>query len=240
MLKVRQLTVLHPVGQELTDISFTVDNGEAVAVVGSNQGGKSLLGRVIADSGFSHQGEVIVNHLNRSHEKEKTSFHLGYSPAEPELEPYLSGYEQLDFFGALFGLSSAERAKRIVELAKDFDCSSDIYRMIELMGAAERKKISLIGSVIHNPNVVVWDEPTAFLDPAGQRQIAAQLGELKRNKASVVVITNDLALAQQHCDTLIVFESGRIIASGTLAQLKNQSGSKTGSLEEILSQLGNG
>lgn len=238
MLKVRQLSVLHPVGQELTDVSFTVDKGEAVAIVGPNSGGKSLLGQVIADSGFTHRGEVIVNHLNRSHEKEKTGFHLGYSPAEPELEPFLSGYEQLDFFGAVFGLSAAERSQRIIELAKDFDCSGDIYRMIELLGAAERKKISLIGSILHHPSVVVWDEPTAFLDPAGQRIVNEQIEELKRNKAALVIITNDLALAER-CETILLFDQGRITASGTLGQLKNQKGSKSSSLSQILSLSGN-
>lgn len=237
MLKVKHISLIHPSGSELNDVSFNVDKAEVVAIIGSNDGGKSVLGRVICDQTVEHGGEIVINHIHRSHEPHRSTLHVGYSVAEPILEPYLTGFEQLDYIGSVLNLDPAERSKRIIELSQRFDCTAALYQLIERLEANERKKLSLMSSVIHHPAVVVWDEPTAHLDPVEQQAVKETIAELKHNKASVVLITNDLRLAEEEADRIIVIEQGQIMAEGTLSQLKNKSGSKTKSLSDIYLQL---
>ena len=237
MLKVKNLNVLHPSGHELLEITFSVAKGEIVGIAGSNDSGKSLLGRVIADQSIEHQGEVIINHLNRLHEPDKTKYHLGYSPAEPVLEDYLTGYEYLDFIGSILSINPNERSKRIIKLAKEYHISSDIYRLIELLSPDQKKKLSLISSVIHNPSVLIWDEPTSHLDPSEQRAIRGQLQQLKDQKTAVIIISNDTMLLEDTTDEIIIMKNGSISMQGTLSQLKNQSGSKTKALVDILEKV---
>ena len=237
MLRVKNLNVLHPSGHELLDITFKVGKGEIVGIAGSNDSGKSLLGRVIADQSIEHQGEIIINHLNRAHEPDQAKYHLGYSPAQPVLEDYLTGYEYLDFVGSILSINPNERSKRIIGLAKEYHLSSDIYRLIELLSPDQKKKLSLISSVIHNPSVLIWDEPTSYLDPYEQKAVREQLIQLKNQKTAVVIISNDTSLLEDTADEIIIMKSGGINMQGTRSQLKNQSGSKTKALVDILEKV---
>lgn len=237
MLKVKDLNVLHPSGHELIDITFRVGKGEVVGIVGRNNSGKSLLGRVIADQSIEHQGEIIINHLNRAHENDMTKYHIGYSPAEPVLEDYLTGYEYLDFIGSVLSINSGDRSKNIIRLAKEYDLSSEIYRLIELFSPDQKKKLSLIGSIIHNPSVIIWDEPTSYLDMHDQKVILEQIKHFRDQKTSVVIISNDANLLEGVADEIIVMKNSSIKMHGTISQLKNQAGSKTKSLPDILEKI---
>lgn len=237
MLKIKNLDVLHGSGHELLDITLKIDKGEIIGVTGNNDSGKSLLGRVIADQSIEHRGDIIVNHINRSHEKDMVKDHIGYSPAEPTLEDYLTGYEYLDFIGSVLSIGPEERSKRIIKLANEFNISSDIYRLIELLTPDQKKKLSLIGSVIHNPSVVIWDEPTSHLDLIDQGMIRGQLKHLRDQKTSVLLISNDAQLLEEVSSEIVVIKNGSIKMHGSLSQLKNQSGSKTKSLAEILKTI---
>ncbi|MEX1123926.1 MAG: ABC transporter ATP-binding protein [Patescibacteria group bacterium] len=236
MLKVKNLNVLHPAGQELVDISFAVEKGTVTAVIGRTDSGKSVLGRVIADQYIEHDGEIIINHLSRRHESAKIAYQLGYAPAEPLLENYLTGYEQIDFIASFFEISPAERSKKIIELAKTYNATNALYRLIEQLSGADRKKISLISSLVHAPSVVVWDEPTSHLDPFDQQIVYRQLAKMKDDKMAVLLITNDLTLVSTSADQIIILENGQIKMSGNVSQLKNQTSSKTNSLAEILAR----
>ena len=234
MLKVKDLNVLHPSGHELIDITFRVGKGEVLGIVGRNSSGKSLLGRVIADQSIEHKGEIIVNHLNRAHEQDMSKYHIGYSPAEPVLEDYLTGYEYLDFIGSVLSINPKDRSKQIIRLAKQYELSSEIYRLIELLSPDQKKKLSLMSSIIHNPSVIIWDEPTSHLDMHDQRVILEQIKYFKDQKASIIIISNDANLLEGTVDEIIVMKNGSIKMHGTISQLKNQTGSKTKSLSDIL------
>lgn len=237
MLKIKNLDVIHGSGHELIDITLKIDKGEIVGIAGSNDSGKSLLGRVIADQSIEHRGEIIINHLNTSHEKEMVKYHVGYSPAEPDLESHLTGYEYLDFIGSVLAINPDERSKKIITLANEYNLRGDIYRLIELLSPDQKKKISLISSVIHNPSVLVWDEPTSHLDPTGQEIIRRQLKHFKDQKTSVVLISNDTTLLEDMADEIVVMKDGAIKMHGSLSQLKNQTNSKTKALTEILKKI---
>lgn len=233
MIKTKDLTVLHPTGQEILDINLSVDKGEVVSIIGSNSSGKSLLARVIADPAIEHKGEVVLSHTNRRNDPEKAVIQLGYAPTEPVFEKYLSGYEQLDFLGSIFGLNTEQRAKEIIRLCQTFNFSAPVYQLIESLNLADRKILSLIASLVHQPNSVVWDEPTSHLDPTQIGLVKQAIAELKNNKTAILIVTNDLLLAEEISDEIAVMVNGAIKLQGNLKQLKSQTGAKNNSLEEI-------
>ncbi len=237
MLKVRGLSLIyHPV-EELLDVTLAVGKGEVAVLVGPNGGGKELLTKVIADPRREHSGEIVVNHFNLSHDPDKAKHHLGYASSTLELEPYLTGFEQLDFWGSIFGLSPAERSKRIIEAAHNFNESASVYRLIEAMSDADKQKIRLIASLLHRPSVVVWSNPTEFLDPTERQIVTDQIEQLRHNKAAVLIASNDLALAEQVADEIIVINNGKIVARGSLTELRNQSQASGKTLPEIYRKL---
>ena len=237
MLKVHDLSLLHHPVQELLDVNLTIGKGEVCAVIGPNGGGKELLARTIADPRWEHTGEIVVNHFNLSHDSEKAKYHLGYASPGIELEPYLTGFEQLDFWGSVFGLSPAERSRRIIETSSTFGFSTNLYHLIEVLNDADKQKIRLVASLLHRPSVVVWNEPTEFLDPTTKQSVADQVEQLRHNKTAVLLASNDLTFVERVADKIIIMQNGKITASGSITELKNQSQASTKSLPEIYSRL---
>ncbi|MEX1051790.1 MAG: ABC transporter ATP-binding protein [Patescibacteria group bacterium] len=233
MLKVRDVSLTHHPIQELSDVSLTVGKGEVCALIGPNGGGKELLTQLIADPRWEHSGEIVVNHFNVSHEPDKAKYHLGYASPTIALEPYLTGFEQLDFWGSIFGLSPAERSKRIIDAANTFGLSANLYHLIEVLAQADHQKIRLIASLLHRPSVVIWNEPTEFLDPTEQQGVKEVIDWLRHNKTAVVIASNDLSLVESVADQIAVMVNGKITARGNLTELKNHSRSGSKALPEI-------
>lgn len=237
MLKIHDLSLWHHPVQGLFNVTLTVDKGEVCAVIGPNGGGKELLTQLIADPRLEHSGEIVVNHFNLSHDPDKARYHLGYATPIIELEPYLTGFEQLDFWGSVFGLSPAERSQRIIEIANYFGFSTNLYHLIEVLSEADRQKIRLMASLIHRPNVVVWNEPTEFLDPADKQVLIEQVEQLRHNQVAVLIASNDLDFVERLADQIIVIQDGKVLVGGSLAQLKNHSQTASQSLPAIYRQL---
>jgi len=233
MLKVKNLTVLHPTGQELNEINISVGRGEVVGVIGQNDSGKSLLAHVIADPTIDHRGEISINHLSRSENLSAIS-QIGYSSSNHQLSNYLTGYEQLDFWAGLFEMSAATRSKQIIHTATLFNFTSSLYSLIETMTTDQKQIVSLIGSLVHQPSVVIWDNPTAYLDPIQKTHLVSVVKELVDEKTSLLIASNDLEFIERVATEIIIMSNGSVIESGNLKQLKNIVNSSTLSLEEIL------
>jgi ABC-2 type transport system ATP-binding protein len=233
MIKVKGLTVLHPAGQEIIDVNLTVAKGQVLSVVGPNSSGKALLGRVIADPAIERKGEIIINHFNQQTPDDRATIQIGYAGSEFEFEKYLTGYEHLDFLGSIFDLEVGERAKNIIKEAQDFEFTGRLYHLIESMSRADKKLLSLIGSIIHQPSTVIWDEPTSHLDPSQVQMVKSKLAELKNDKVAVLIITNDLDFAQSVSDEIAIMVGGEVRMQGSIKQLQNLSRSNSSSLGEI-------
>lgn len=232
MLKVAHLQRLRHIGHELVDVSFSVDKNETVAVVGPNGAGKSVLLSTIADPAHA-AGEVHINHFNAKTEPEKARLHLGYLPHPVILEPYLTAFEYLHLVGSLYHLSPTTRTERILQLAQELGCVHFLYTLLERLGPALHQKIGLMAALIHQPSVIILDEPTANLDPTGEEQVAQLLTAVVRKGSSLVFATNNLAFAQAVADRIIIFDQGQVTAEGTLAQLHHQMRSKEKDLRSI-------
>ncbi len=236
MLSVRNLTI----GDEpdgLRQISFEVGNGEVVGVVGPNGSGKSLLLRTVADPDSTHRGEVVINHLTNRSEPLLAQAQLGYVGAFDEISLALTGFEYLELVGSFYHLSSDQRGERIVTLAQTFQCERELYSVIEQQSRAIRQKIILMASIIADPAVIVWDEPTQFLDSFGREIVENVIKTSLDRQASMLVASNDLNFIEQVASRIIILSHGRVIASGTIGELSRLAGGGKKLLREIVKQL---
>ncbi len=219
MLKVRNLSVLHTPSTALSEISLTAGRGEVVGLIGPEDSGASLLLRTISTPDSNYQGDVIVSHYKARTEPDRVRLMIGalLQPFQPPL--HLTGFEYLELVGTFYGLTPGERASRIIALAELLNCSRSIYGVMERVSVAVRQKVGLMASVLINPPVVIWDEPTLHLDPDGQQRLRTLLAELRTNGASILMTSNDLGLVEETASTIILLKSGRVVAEGSLSEL---------------------
>ncbi len=222
MLKVRNLSLLHRPGQELIDINLHIGRGEVLVLLGPNGSGKSALIEAVTDPEINYQGDVILNHYKANSEPDKVRAQMGVLLDRPELPSYLNGFEYLEFVGTFYHLTGEERTARILKMAQYFDCQRHLYTTIERVSLAVRQKIALIASLLAEPAVLVWDEPFQHLDYEAQVVALSALEDAVKRGASVLVSTNNLAVAEQIGSYFVVLQNGQIAAEGSLTQLAHQ------------------
>jgi len=237
MLKVRSLSVLRRAEEELVNINLEVARGECLVVVGPNSSGKSLLVRTIATAESDYSGDIMINHYHAKTESAKAQLHLGYLSSNLVPEPHLTGLEYLEMVGAFYGLSPKIRLERILILAERFACKDYLYTLNERLGKAFHQRIGIIASLLHQPDVLIWDEPIVFLDESARVAAITLLQEHLKRGGTVLVSTNDLELAELIGDQILIMQEGQVVAQGTLNQLCNQFKPEHKSLRDIYHHL---
>jgi ABC-2 type transport system ATP-binding protein len=220
MLKVRGLIVEKPL-LTLSNITFEVNKGEIVALIGPNASGKSAILERIADPYAEYKGSIVVNHFNAQTEPDRYQHQLGYLPEHFTPPLHLTGYEFLEIIGSLYQMDGNERSKRIVHLANTLDCQKEIYTVMERVSLAVRQKVGLIAALLAEPAVLILDEPLTYLDEDARIIIIKLLKEQAKKDTSIIISTNDLALAEEVAEYFVIIREGEVIADGTLAELSH-------------------
>ena len=237
MLKVQDL-VAGAVTERIDGLSFKVGTGEVLAVVGSSDSGKHLLGQVIAGVHQAIQGEVLINHYRLNSISDKARIQLGYLPNPAPTEDSLTGYELLDLIGSVYHLAPPARSERIQNLIERLEIGPSVYSVLEAAPAQVRQKVALGATVIHRPKLVILDEPTQMLDFNGPRIVGELIKSLTASSSSVLLITDNLEFAQGLADHFLVLSNGQKLIEGTMAQLLNQSHPHTRTLRGVLEAVG--
>lgn len=236
MLKVTNLSAeLNNV--RLRGISFEVGKGQILGIIGPSGAGKSALLKAIATPGLAEAGQVKINHFDLETEGAKAQQLLGYLPNPPLVDQHLTGVEYLELIASLYDLSPKRRLERILELAEILDCRESLYSLSERLSLAEQQKIAIIAALLHEPTVVVLDEPWLHLDWNGQKALTRLLEALAKKGRSLVVASNDLAKIEITSDEILILDDGQRLAQGTLEELTKQSRAKTKSLFAVWESL---
>jgi ABC-2 type transport system ATP-binding protein len=201
----------------LQGASLEVRPGELLALLGPNGAGKTTLIRAIAGRVRLDQGAVEL--FGRRVETRERRDPLGLVPQEIALYPLLTARENLEVFGRLHGVPAARLAERVAWALDWTALAERAKEPVKQFSGGMKRRLNLACSVLHEPKLVLLDEPTVGVDPQSRERIYEMLDTLRRAGASLLLTTHQLEEAETRCDRVAILDRGRLVASGTLAEL---------------------
>jgi len=221
------------------DVSFKVFGGEIFGFLGPNGAGKTTTLKIIVGLLQHTRGIARVGGFDVLSQPVQAKGASGYVPDEPNLYAKLSGRELLHFVGDLYDLSPAQIARRTDELLNLFGLSDAGDDLVESYSHGMQQKASLAAALIHDPKVLVLDEPTVGLDQKSARLIKDILRQLADRGAAVMLSTHIMEIAERMCDRIGIINQGKVVAAGTMEDLRSLGTGQT-DLEDIFLKLTGG
>ena len=223
----------------VSDVNISVNAGEIFGFLGPNGAGKTTTIKMIVGLLRPTSGTVRVGGYDVISQPVQAKAACGYVPDEPNLYAKLTGRELLRFVSDLYGLDSAQSARRSEELLRLFGLVDAADETTDSYSHGMKQKTSLAAALVHDPKVLILDEPTVGLDPKSARLIKDLLRQMAERGAAVMLSTHILEIAQNMCDRIAIINQGKVIASGTMDELR-QLGQGESSLEDIFLGLTGG
>ena len=214
-----------PKARAVNDIDFEIRPGEVVGLLGPNGSGKSTTVKMLLGLLYPTGGRLTV--MGRSPRAVETKREIGYLPEESYLYKYLTAEETLDFFGSLFNLSAADRARRIEQLLDMVGLTHARRRRVGEFSKGMARRIGIAQAMINDPSFLILDEPTSGLDPLGCREVKDLILTLKKRGKTVLVTSHLLSDVEDICDRVIILYGGKIRATGALKDLLTVSDTTT-------------
>jgi ABC-2 type transport system ATP-binding protein len=218
------------------DLSLTLQAGEIFAFLGPNGAGKTTTLKMTIGLLRPNVGQVMVCGHPTDREDSVAKQHLAYVPDQPFIYDKLTGREFIQFTRDMYGVPVDLAEQRLAELNKDMALSDFLDRLCETYSHGMKQKVALAAALIHNPSVLVVDEPMVGLDPRTARSLKELFREHAARGGTVFMSTHTLDVAEQVADRIGIINHGKLIALGTLAELRQQS-RMDGRLEDIFLRL---
>ncbi|MBY6411746.1 ATP-binding cassette domain-containing protein [Rhodococcus sp. BP-252] len=223
-IEVEDLVLEYGKNTALAGISFTVPEGTVLGVLGPNGAGKTTAVRILATLLKATSGTARVHGVDVGEHPNEVRKTIGLTGQFAAVDEYLTGYENLEMVGRLFGLKKAEARRRADELLERFDLEYARDRTAKQYSGGMRRRLDIAASLIGRPKVVFLDEPTTGLDPRSRIAMWEFIADLVKDGTTILLTTQYLEEADRLADSIIVLDKGSIIARGTADQLKEQVG----------------
>ena len=202
----------------LASLTFGVERGSLVAIIGDNEAGKSMLLKVIAGVEYQEFGQVFINGLDSQKRRLEMLSSIGFVPHEIDLDPWLTLEENIRFMGMMYQVDIEIVNTRMVQLARELDINPYLKSMVQNISPGIIKKGMILRALIHDPNILILDEPTAFMDAESYRHTWDLLLRLK-GKKTILYVSQSLKEVEEAHDRILVLEDGRIALDGSLDKL---------------------
>jgi sodium transport system ATP-binding protein len=216
-------------------ISFTCQPGKVFGLLGRNGAGKTTTLRMLATILVPTGGTASVAGFDIIQKPGEVRRRIGYLSGDTKLYDRLTGRELLQYFGALAGMPAAAVSARIAELTEPFGLADLIDRRVGKMSTGMKQRLSISRVVFHDPQVLIFDEPTAGLDVIGARAVLNLIRELKGKGRTVIFSTHIMTEAERICDEIAIIERGEILAQGSVESLLARAASR--SLEDVFVEI---
>jgi ABC-2 type transport system ATP-binding protein len=226
MIDVQNLIKHYGAAKAVEDISFSLQTGEVVGLLGPNGAGKSTTQRVLTGYLPATSGKVTVGGLDIAENPLAVRQKIGYLSETNPLYDSLGVWEYLDIAARWRGLAGDTVKKRIHRVVESCSLESVIHKDIDQLSKGYRQRVGLALAILHDPEILILDEPTSALDPNQQKEVRDLILHLKEKK-TVLLSTHILPEAQEICDRILIIHQGKIVASGTVADLQGQHGGET-------------
>ena len=216
-------------------VSFTCRPGQIYGLLGANGAGKTTTLRMLATILEPSDGTALICGHDVIEEPEKVRANVGFLSTATALYPRLSAQEMVEYFGRLNGLNESELKKRVDDIFSRLDMNSFRDRRCDKLSSGMKQKTSSARTLIHDPQVMIFDEPTAQLDIMTARTILEFIRECRQRGKTVIFSTHVMSEVEKLCDVIGIIQSGKLLAEGSLAELRERYGEQD--LEEIFVQV---
>jgi len=226
MISVRSVSKSFGRIKALENISFNIEKGEIFGILGPNGAGKSTIVNILNTLVKPDEGDVIIDGVNIKNDGEAIKLIMGVVPQEIALYDELSAYENLMFWGGLYDIPKQELRTIVDKTLGIVDLAGRKDDRIKTFSGGMKRRINIACSLLHNPRILVLDEPTVGVDPQNRNHIFELIERLNNEGMTIIYTTHYLEEAERFCDNISIIDVGRIIAQGTLKELKKISGAK--------------
>lgn len=210
------------------DLSLHIAAGEICAFIGHNGAGKTTTLKACCGLLKPDGGTITVNGIDIQKDPIACKKIMAYIPDNPDLYEFLTGYEYLNFVADMYGVSEADRKARMEALAERLDIKNALPNLISECSHGMKQKIAVIGALIHEPKLILMDEPFVGLDPIAAHELKEIMAEHCRNGGAIFFSTHVLEVAEKLCDNVAIIKNGKLIAHGTMDSVRGD-----GSLERV-------
>jgi ABC-2 type transport system ATP-binding protein len=221
-------------------LNLTVSAGEIFGFIGPNGAGKTTTLRMMGGILAPTEGTVIIDGIDMAKEPEKAKERIGFIPDRPFLYEKLTGIEFLRFTADLYGMGASEFKGKAEKTLKQFSLDRWADELIESYSHGMKQRLIISAALLHDPKVIVVDEPMVGLDPAGIRMVKSLFRNLAQKGTTLFMSTHTLGVAEDVCDRIGIIHKGLLIATGTIEELMSRARIQERDLEEVFMILTQG
>ncbi len=232
MLQITHLTKTYGDKKAVDDLTLHIAPGEIYGFIGHNGAGKTTTLKSCAGILPFDAGEIRINGVDVSANPLEAKRVLAYLPDNPDLYNFLSGIQYLNFIADIFGVEKSVRAERIRRLADSFELTADLAQPISAYSHGMKQKLAMISGWLHEPKLILMDEPFVGLDPKAAHLLKQMMREHCDRGGAIFFSTHVLEVAEKLCDKVAIIKEGRLITSGTMEEVKGDA-----SLEDVFLEL---
>ena len=232
MLKIEHLTKLYGEKKAVDDLSLHIRAGEIYGFIGHNGAGKTTTLKAAVGILEFDRGDIFVDGKSIRQEPLACKREMAYIPDNPDLYEYMTGIKYLHFIADIYGVDVQTRRERIHKYADLFALTDDLGQAIAAYSHGMKQKLAIIAAWIHQPRLILMDEPFVGLDPKAAHILKGMMRELCESGGAIFFSTHVLEVAEKLCDKVAIIKGGRLIRSGTMEEVKGDD-----SLEEVFLEL---
>ena len=232
MVEIKGLCKSYDNKRVVDNLDLTINDGEIYGFIGHNGAGKTTTIKCLIGILSFEKGEILIDGLSIKDKPIECKRKIAYIPDNPDLYNYMSGVDYLNFIGDVFNVANEERVKRIDKYAGIFELTDSLANPISSYSHGMRQKLAIIAAWLHEPDLIVMDEPFVGLDPKASHDLKMMMREFCDNGGSIFFSTHVLEVAEKLCDKVAIIKQGQLIKSGTMEEVKGDS-----SLESVFLEL---
>ena len=232
MLRIEHLTKSYGDKKAVDDLSLHIRPGEIYGFIGHNGAGKTTTIKSCCGILQFDQGEIFVDGVSIKADPLGCKGKIAYIPDNPDLYDYMSGIQFLNFIADIFSVPQQERQERIHRYADVFELTGDLAQPISAYSHGMKQKLAIISALIHEPKLIIMDEPFVGLDPKATHQVKELMRDICNRGGAIFFSTHVLDVAEKLCDKVAIIRKGQLLRSGTMEEVKGDD-----SLESVFLEL---
>ena len=232
MLRIEHLTKTYGDKKAVDDLSLHILPGEIYGFIGHNGAGKTTTLKSVVGILQFDEGEILIDGKSIRTQPLACKREIAYIPDNPDLYEYMTGIKYLNFVADIFGVSAEDRQARIRDYADRFELTKDLAQPIAAYSHGMKQKLAIISAWLHQPRLILMDEPFVGLDPKASHLLKGMMREICQQGGAIFFSTHVLEVAEKLCDKVAIIKGGKLIRSGTMEEVKGDD-----SLEEVFLEL---